>query len=263
MPPFDPAALARQLFAARAEGRMFPAPPPGAAPSGMPDAYQAQDALDALFRRHGLRPIGYKIAGTNPAARAHLRIDAPFHGRLYDGMASPSPASLAVSATLRVHEPEIALEIARDLPPAAAPFTAAAIEAATRAIRPAIEIIGTPLEPWTQAGAPNLAADNAAFGHWVFGAPVTDWRAIDLLDGSVTLTIDGVPRGEGRGRNVDDGPFGAAAWLANALAARGIGLKAGDHITTGAVMSPVPVQPGQHVRAEFGPLGTVELRMAG
>ena len=104
-----------------------------------------QDALDALFRGElGYRAIGYKIAGTNPASRAHLRIEAPFFGRLYDGMTSRSPAVLAFAPDfLRAHEPEIAIEIGRDLAPSEAPFDAAAIEAATRAVLPAIEIIGT------------------------------------------------------------------------------------------------------------------------
>ena len=64
---------------------------------------------------------------------------------------------------LRVHEPEIAIEIGRGLMLSEAPFDAAAIEAATRAVLPAIEIIGTYFDPWAKAGAPNLASDNAAF----------------------------------------------------------------------------------------------------
>lgn len=259
--PFDIAARARTLFQHRSAGTILPVPPIAESPADMATAYAVQDALDALFRGElGYRATGYKIAATNPASRAHLQIDAPFFGRLYDGMTSQSPAVLPFSPDfLRVHEPEIAIQIARDLPPAEAPFTAAAIEAATRAILPAIEIIGTHLDPWAKAGAPNLASDNAAFGHWITGTPITDWRHIDLLDGPVTLTINNEPKATGKGRNVDDGPFGAAAWLANTLATHGIGLKAGDFITTGSVTPPIPVQPGQRVKANFAGLGHVEL----
>lgn len=224
-------------------------------------AYAIQDAGDAILRsEHGYKPIGYKIAGTNPASRAHLKISAPFHGRLYDKLTTTSPAALGDIPFLRVHEPEIAIQIDRDLDPAQAPFSAEQIEAATRAVLPAIEIIGTPFEPWAQAGAPNLASDNAAFGYWIMGAPVRDWSRMDLLDGAVTLTINGEVKATGKGRNVDDGAFGATAWLANALAAKGRGLKAGEYITTGSVTPPIPVASGQHVVADFGPLGRVELR---
>lgn len=230
-------------------------------PASMDAAYAIQDAADAILRtEHGHRPIGYKIAGTNPASRAHLKITAPFHGRLYDKLTTTSPAVLGDIPFLRVHEPEIAIQIDRDLDPAQGPFSAEQIAAATRAVLPVIEIIGTSFEPWTQAGAPNLASDNAAFGYWIMGAPVRDWSRIDLLDGAVMLTINGEVKATGKGRNVDDGAFGASAWLANALAARRRGLKAGEYITTGSVTPPIPVAPGQHVVADFGVLGKVELR---
>ena len=53
---------------------------------------------------------------------------------------------------------------------------------------------------------------------------------LDLLDGPVSLSVNGAVKATGKGRNVDDGAFGAAAWLANVLAAKGRGLKAGDFI---------------------------------
>lgn len=127
---------------------------------------------------------------------------------------------------------------------------------------PAIEIIGTPFTPWVQAGGPNLVSDNAAFGYWVMGQPIYDWSTLDLLDGAISLSINGEVVATGTGRNVDDGAFGATAWLANVLAAKGRSLKAGDYVTTGSVTPPVPVKTGQQVIADFGPLGRVELRVA-
>lgn len=235
----------------------------GLAVRDMDTAYAIQEATETILRdAQGWRAVGYKIAGTNPSARAHLRIDAPFHGRLYDRLVSTSPARLAFRPDFfRVYEPEIALEIGETLAPEEKPFDAARIEAATRAVRPAIEIIGTMLSPWTEAGAANLAADNAAFGHWIVGAAVSDWSGLDLLDGPVTLAIDGQVKATGRGRNVDGGAFAAAAALANSLADRGRRLEAGAFVTTGSVTAPVPVAAGQSVVADFGPLGRVELAL--
>ena len=253
-------ALARQFLAHRASRLPITLTGSDMAVDDMSTAYAIQESSEVLVRAQGFRPVGYKIAGTNPAARQHLKIDSPFFGRLYDRMVSESPARVAfVPDFFRVHEPEIALEMGFDLDPVRAPFDAAAIEAATRAVRPAIEIIGTQLTPWTAAGAARLAADNAAFGHWIVGAPVTDWSTLDLMDGPVSLSIDGAVAATGRGRNVDGGAFGAAAWLANALAARGRALRAGDFITTGSVTPPVPVAAGQSVVADFGGLGRVEV----
>lgn len=260
---FDRTARARLLYRCRQDGVALPVPAAADRPADMAEAYAVQDALDALLcDQAGQRAMGYKIAGTNPASRAHLRIDAPFFGRLYDGMVSRSPAALrSRPGFFRVHEPEIALRIGRDLPASAAPFDAAAIAAATDAVLPAIEIIGTHLAPWTEAGATNLASDNAAFGHWVMGTPIPDWSGLDLLDARVGVFIDNEPVAEGRGRNVDGGAFGATAWLANTLAARGHALRAGDYITTGSVTPPIPVRPDQRVRVEFYGLGVVEVHI--
>lgn len=259
----DIEATARRLLDHR--DRRIAIPVSGVEPTvgDMNEAYAIQDAADAILRREkGHVAIGYKIAGTNPASRAHLKIDAPFYGRLYDRMMSPSPTRISfVPDFFRVHEPEIALEIGRDLDPGQAPFDAAAVAAVTRAARPAIEIIGTHFTPWTKAGAPNLASDNAAFGHWIVGAPVREWSRLDLLDGPVSLAINGEIKATGKGRNVDGGAFAATAWLATALAARGRGLKAGDFVTTGSVTSPVSVEEGQKVVADFGDLGRVEVSL--
>jgi len=48
-------------------------------------------------------------------------------------------------------------------------------------------------------------------------------------------------------------------WLANRQSSQGRGLKAGDIVSTGTCTGLDPVQPGDHVRADFGELGTVEI----
>ncbi len=250
--------LARGLFAHRAEGR------PRDLSEGAGDietAYRIQEAGEhILVEEHGFRPIGYKIAATNAASREIVGTDEPFFGRLYRQLTALSPATLdADGHFFHVHEPEIALRIGRDLDASGAPYAAGDIAAATTGIMPAIEIIATAFSPWREAGAANLIADNAAHGHWIVGRAVADWSGLDLMDGPVVVTVDGAVVAEGRGRNVDGGPFAAAAWLANALAARGRKLVAGDQITTGTTTPPIPILGPGAIRADFGDLGVVDV----
>ena len=233
------------------------------APPDLATAYRIQSAFETiLVQERGDRAIGYKIGATNQVARTHLKIQAPFFGRLYHSITSASPAHLPnAPGFFRAHEPEIALQIDRDLPPTQAPYTAEQIAAATRAVLPVIEVVGSCFTPWAEAGAPNLAADNAAHGYWVTGTPTTNFAGLDLLSITVSLSVNGTVVATGEGRNVDGGPFGAAAWLANTLAAMGRGLKAGDFISTGTVMPPYPTGAAQDVVADFGPLGRVALRI--
>ena len=255
---------ARTLLGHRANRTANPVLPADRRLSDFAHAYAIQDAADAILRaERGFVPIGYKIAASNQVARDFLGIETPFHGRIYRQMASPSPAAVRfVPDFFKAYEPEIGLRIGRDLPPTGTLFDAATIEAATLAVLPAIELVGSHFAPWTEAGAPNLISDNAAFAHWIMGEPIRDWSGLDLLDAPITLHIDGALRGTGKGRNVDGGTFGAAAWLANALAEKGQSLRAGDYITTGIVMPPVAVESGQHAVVDFGRLGRVEVRMA-
>lgn len=256
-------ATARALLGYRDRGEAVALPWPGAVPD-LHTGYRVQEAADAIrIAERGDMAIGYKIAVTSAAARATLGVDAPFFGRLFRSITSASPAALPAGIGLwQVHEPEIALVIGSDLPPRGAPYDAETVRAATRAVLPCIEIVGTRFTPWTSAGAPNLAADNAAHGYWVIGPETADFQALDLMEAPITCSVGGVEVARGKGANVDGGPFAVTAWLANALIARGRHLRAGDYVTTGTATAPVPVKPGQHVTADFGALGAVSVTIA-
>ncbi len=257
-------ARAREMLAHRAEGKPHPAQADGERFDDIETAYLIQHAGDRILREEsGYKQIGYKIAAPNAGARQTLGVAEPFFGRMYDKTASASPAELPSGAGFfHVYEPEIALQIGRDLDPANGPFDAAAIEAHTRAVLPAIEIIGTYFSPWNGVGGASLISDNAALGHWIFGEGVEDWSGLDLMTGEAKITINGEERAKGQGANVDGGVFGATAWLANELNKRGLTLKAGDYVTTGSVTPPQPALPGEQVVADFGALGKVEVRVA-
>ena len=236
--------------------------PDSCRPQTPDDGYAIQEALIALrVGDDGARPIGWKIGATNAGARAMLGVDGPFYGVLLDTLSSDAPSRFAAAGMFqRVVEPEIALQIDVDLDPSAAPFDAETIRRAVRAVLPAIEIVDTPLADGLGSGGPSLIADGGAHGRWIKGAPARGWRDLDLIAHRVTLAVDGAVVREGSGGNVEGGPFAATAWLANALAATGRGLKAGDYVTTGTTTQPVPASAGQTVVADFGALGTVEIR---
>lgn len=252
---------ARMLYDHRRRVVRLPSLPEACRPGNTAEGYEIQRALVALrLREEGARPIGWKIGATNPAARELLGVAEPFYGVLLSSVTAAAPARFAAAGMfLRVIEPEIALEIATDLDPADAPFDAGAIRGAVRAVIPAIEIVDTPLAEGLKAGGPSLIGDDGAHGRWIRGTPVLDWQHLDLVEHRVTMHIDGALVREGRGGNVEGGPFAATAWLANALAAEGRGLRAGEYVTTGTTTQPAPATAGQAVLADFGVLGQVRL----
>ena len=86
-------------------------------------------------------------------------------------------------------------------------------------------------------------------------------RSIRLKKPSPLANLD-FTKAVGKGANVDGGPFGATAWLANELAKYGRALKAGDYVTTGTAIAPFPYAgDGKTAVADFGALGKVEVRI--
>jgi 2-keto-4-pentenoate hydratase len=230
-------------------------------PPDLATAYQVQDALvDRLLARHGGRRIGYKAACTNALAQQQLNVPGPLFGQMLSFSHLHSPATLrADDFTLRIVEAEFGVQMAQDVPARVQAYSASEIAAFVGAVMPGIEIVSHRFVNWAKVGAPSVAADNAIHGAWVQGAPIADWQAFDLAAQPVTLTVNGKFFERGSGANVLGHPLNVVAWLASELPQHGKQLKTGNFITTGVVMNVYLAQAGDHLRADFGALGTVEV----
>ena len=242
------------------QGRRLPALPEDIRPLTRRDGYAIQAALEA---RSGLPLFGWKIAATSTAGQAHINVDGPLAGRLLREKAFASGATLPFGANhMRVAEAEFAFRMGRDLPPRAEPYRVDEVLDAAGALHPAIEIPDSRYDDFTIVGAPQLIADNACAHLFVLGpeAPPS-WRELDLIEHAVTASIDGGVTREGRGANVLGDPRVALTWLVNELSGLGLTLKAGEVVTTGTCLTPLPIAPGDAVTADFGALGGVSVRI--
>lgn len=261
----DPAsAAARLLLEARAEQRQLEALPEDCRPRDLAAAYAIQDQHVAGLRTdYDAAPIGYKVGCTNATAQKLLGLSEPFSGVLLDRFTRQSPASIPDGLCfMRVIEAEFAFRLGRDLPPSRAPFDARAIADAIAAVLPAIEIVDSRYQSWTTVGALALIADQGAAGLWVGGAERTDWRSFDLPRHKVQLLLNGEPIRDGVGGNVLGDPLASVLWLANDLARRGQGLRAGEVVTTGTCIDVYFAAPGDRLCADFGPLGKVDVNFS-
>lgn len=250
---------AAKIHAARRACRPLVPLPREIRPASLDDGYAVQEALVALL---GAPRAAYKIGATSQRAQDYLGLDSPFYGQIPAGALYHSPATLAASRfVFALAEPEFALTLGRDLPPDAGPFDVEQVAEAVAAVHPAIELVTSVWEPWTEAGAPALVADNGVNGALVIGEGVADWRRFDLAYHAVTVSLNDEPAGAGTGANALGHPLKALAWLAGERARRGDGLKAGDIVSTGVVTPFHYLQAGDEVRADFGPLGQVSLRL--
>ena len=167
---------------------------------------------------------------------------------------------------MRVAEAEFAFRIGRDLAPRETAYDVAEVMAAVDTLHPAIEVPDSRYDDFTSVGAAQLIADNACAHLFVLGPPTeAAWREMDLVEHPVTATVSGWQAPplirDGKGINVLGDPRVALAWLVNELSGLGIVLKAGEVVTTGTCVVPVPIAPGDTVTADFGILGAVTARL--
>ena len=257
------AKAADTLMQVRASHEAIPTLPADCFPADLAEAYAIQSALvERLLAQHGGEVAGYKIGCTNEAAQQFLRLDEPFYGPLLSAGLYPSPASFrADDFMMRVIEPEFAFELAQDLPPRPEPYSREEVSAAIGAILPAIELVESRYQAWTTVGALCLIADHAVHRGFIPGEAVAEWQQFDLASHEVQLWVNGELRQTGNGAVVLGHPLNALTWLANALSAAGQGLQAGQVVTTGVCVDQVyDAQAGDVIRADFGVLGTVEVR---
>jgi 2-keto-4-pentenoate hydratase len=237
---------------------------PASAPLLPRKAYQCQARLVEDMNAHdGSHCIGYKIACTNAAAQRYLGVTEPFYGRLLSSLTFDSPALLpSGDFFMRVIESEYAFRFARDLPPAAQPLDRDQIADALAGVLPGIEIVDSRFHSWTTIGANMLIADNGSHGAWVKGGMVTNWRHLDLAAQPVELSVNGKVIERGSGSAVLGHPLNSLKWLVDRLHQQGIGFKAGDYVTTGVTTKVYDAQPGDHLVADFGPVGAIDLRFS-
>ncbi len=258
----DPQAACDLLYDTWLSGGGLAALPEPLRPATRAEGY----AIQACIERKSAHPLfGWKIAATSEAGQKHIGVDGPLAGRLLRERLLPNGATMALGSNrMRVVECEFALRLGRTLAPRATPYTEDEVAAAVTALHPAIEIPDSRYEIFTQAGAPQLIADNACAHRFVLGdaAPPALWRGLDLAEEKPAAAIAGKERRMGHGKNVLGGPMTALTWLANELSQIGVPLAEGQTVITGTCIVPLPVAAGDTVEMDFGALGQVSVRFS-
>ena len=219
-------------------------------------AYAVQRRNEARMLEAGDRVVGRKIGLTSEAVQSQLGVDQPDFGPLFASRAVPDGGvvDLAPMIAPRI-EAEIALVVGTSLDDPA--MTRDDVRAAMSHAVPALEVVDSRVRDWDITIA-DTVADFASGAAFVLGStrhPLDD--GLDLAAVPMTMWRDGQEVCSGTGAASLGDPLVAALWLARTLAERGTPLTAGDVVLTGALGPFVEIEPGQQVRADLGPLGSV------
>lgn len=244
------AVAAETLWTAWCTGERIDELPAYARPRDATEGMAAQAALGA----HAGPSYGWKLAATTAAGQAHIGVDGPLPGPLFDRFRhEPGDRLPSADLHMRVVEAEFAFVLATDV------AHGDDVLAAVGALHLAVEVPDSRFTRFERAGEAQLRSDAACASRFVLGPAVPGWHELDLPALPTALWVNGTAAARGVGANVLGDPRTALTWLAADLARFGLALRAGDVVTTGTTTVPAAIGPGDDVRAEFGELGTVSL----
>lgn len=153
-------------------------------------------------------------------------------------------------------EPELAFVFQRDLPPRAAPYTEAEIDAAIGKVQLALELIQSRYSDPASLTFPEALADGLVNQGLVLGAQVELQSARRC--GEMLLQIDiGSGTIDKPGKHPAGEPLAPLYWLVEFLRSSGQGVAAGQAVITGSYAGVLELPLGQPVTIHFGNLGSM------
>jgi 2-oxo-hept-3-ene-1,7-dioate hydratase len=227
------------------------------------DAYAVQRGWVERKLASGRRVIGYKIGLTSRAMQMAMKIDTPDYGVLLDDMVFPNGGSLAAADFT---DPRIEVEFAFVMKKALAGDNVSLEQVldATDYVVPALELIAArsyrvdPETGYTRTVVDTIA-DNAANAGIILGDVKVKPKDIDLRWAGAMLFLNDEIEETGLGAAVMNHPGHGIRWVCRRFAPHGIGLEPGQVILSGSFTRPVIVRAGDHILADYGSLGNIDL----
>jgi 2-keto-4-pentenoate hydratase len=246
----DAATIADRFLSARRDAGGL-ADYPGVFPETLDEAYRIQDEAIAAW---GKPVIGWKVGRILPPLSERFgadRLAGPIFASRQATPLGDGPAMSVFAQGFAAGEAEYLLRIGGTPPAGQTSFTLEETAELIETVHVGIEIASSPLGSINKLGPIAVISDFGNNNGMVIGAEIADWRSSGFEDWDVTTSIDGTEVGRGRAASFPDGAIGAARFLFELMAKRGIALEPGQWISSGAVTGVHDALPGQHVEARF------------
>ena len=216
--------------------------------------------MERLNEKLAWPSAGWKIGAAAEEIRRAEGVPGPAPGLLNRNGVYASPARLPSSLFInyRCSECEFAFRMGAELPPRETPYSETEVAEAVEALLPALEIGDTVFDDWYGAsGYQGSSMDNGGAAAFVHGAPIPNWRGLDLPNARIDLYMNGAFIKSGYGRAAMGNPLTSLTWMANWLRVRGQGLHVGEFVSTGTCTGHFFAAPGDQLDVDFGPIGKV------
>lgn len=240
---------------------------PGEAPATLAEAYAIQDRSIAAWPD---AVAGWKIGLIPPDWRDQAganRLAGPIFAGLVRRHAPGQVHRMEVfEGGFAAIEAEFIFRLGRDVPDAISRNAASADESdladLVASLHVGVEIASSPFAGINDRGPMSVVSDFGNNHGLIVGAEIPRWRETPPEDLPARVEIGGHTAGEASAAALPGGPLGALRFLVDLMAERGIALKAGALISTGAATGVHQAPPGAKAVVDFGPHGAIALELA-
>ncbi len=209
-------------------------------------AYAVQAGFLTAMQRPGTTCAGYKIALTTPRMQRLCSVNEPVTGSIFSDRIQQSPARLLASDFVRCSiESEIAFLLERSPPADPEALSKGELLDYVGGVCAAFEPVEDHAADYGRLSAATLVCENAWNAGLICGTLRAVGGARSLAGLRGVLKCNGEIVDSGTSSDVMGDPVDALEWLYRHLASRGMHLKAGDWVTTGAIIPTRVVSPGE------------------
>lgn len=265
--------VARRLTGARRRAEALPVYP-GALPRTMDEGYARQDAAIALWGR----PVaGWKVGRIPDAWLARMGEERLVGPIFADAVQTPGQTPAAARPPAGVPrfeggfdvipggfaavEAEFVFCIGRDAPPGKTVWSDEDALAMVASLHVGAELAGSPMPMINDLGPAIVVSDFGNNAGLILGPAVADWRAALRDDLACRTRVEDIEVGSGRASGIAGGLVAALRFALARCATRGMPLRAGQWVSTGAATGIHDVVAGQHARVIFDGIAEISIAM--
>jgi 2-keto-4-pentenoate hydratase len=257
----NPATIAAAFVQARLQAQALPAFPGHPTPATLAQGYACQDAAIARWPD---RVAGWKVGYIAPERRdasGEDRVTGPiFAASVWpDRPESELDVPVFVGGFAAI-EAEFVFRLGVDAPPARLDWTPRDAAALVASLHVGVETAGSPLATINALGPAVVASDFGNNAGLILGREIPDWSRLPESAFACETWIDGALVGRGGAGSIPGGLLGALAFALGRCARRGLPMRAGALITTGAATGIHDIVAGQRASVRFGPWGEIRCR---
>lgn len=242
---------------ARLAGRAVPSYP-GDMPVSIAEAYDIQNDAIRLWPD---KVSGWKVGRINPPFDAVFgtdRLAGPIFSRQISHAGTGAETVHVIPGGFGAIEGEIVIEVGADAPAQKYEWTLEEASELAGILRIGAEVASSPLAAINDHGPLVTISDFGNNNGLILGAEIPGWRSAKPADWYLRTLIDGTEVGAADATAIPGGPFESFRAVLEICARRGLPIRRGMQISTGAVTGVHAIRPGQIAHIEMAGLPVIE-----